>query len=90
MIDTSTFGTTFDTGGAGKIEYLADGNGDFAKALGLALDGTGFGLGTRSQRYSMVVEDGEVSMSDEDIDDLSAYFAAQKGDLHDLSEIDKR
>ena len=46
------------TGGKGKIEYLSDGNGDFAKALGLALDGTGFGLGMRSQRYSMVVDDG--------------------------------
>jgi peroxiredoxin len=50
------------TGGKGKIEYLADGNGDFAKALGLALDGTGFGLGTRSQRYSMLVEDGVVKV----------------------------
>ncbi len=49
------------TGGKGKIEYLADGNGDFAKALGLALDGTGFGLGLRSQRYAMVVEDGVVT-----------------------------
>ena len=48
------------TGGVGQIEYLADGNGDFAKALGLALDGTGFGLGTRSQRYSMLVDDGVV------------------------------
>jgi glutaredoxin/glutathione-dependent peroxiredoxin len=48
------------TGGAGKIEFLSDGNGDFAKALGLALDGTGFGLGTRSQRYSMLVDDGVV------------------------------
>lgn len=45
----------------GKIEFLSDGNGDFAKALGLALDGTGFGLGTRSQRYSMIVEDGVVT-----------------------------
>jgi peroxiredoxin len=50
------------TGGKGKIEYLADGNGDFAKALGLALDGTGFGLGMRSQRYSMLVEDGVVKV----------------------------
>ncbi|GGH11988.1 peroxiredoxin [Alsobacter metallidurans] len=48
------------TGGSGKIEFLSDGNGDFAKALGLALDGTGFGLGTRSQRYSMIVDDGVV------------------------------
>ena len=47
--------------GAGEgIEFAADGNGDFAKALGLAMDGTGFGLGTRSKRYSMVVEDGVV------------------------------
>ena len=48
------------TGGQGKIEFLADGNGDFAKALGLSMDGSGFGLGTRSKRYSMLVEDGVV------------------------------
>jgi peroxiredoxin len=47
------------SGGDG-IEFLADGNGDFAKALGLALDRSGFGLGIRSQRYSMVVDDGVV------------------------------
>jgi len=46
--------------GAEGLELLADGNGDFAKALGLTMDGSGFGLGTRSQRYSMVVEDGVV------------------------------
>ncbi|HEY8565527.1 MAG TPA: peroxiredoxin [Beijerinckiaceae bacterium] len=40
--------------------FLADGNADFAKALGLVLDGSGFGLGTRSQRYSMLVDDGVV------------------------------
>ena len=44
----------------GKVEMLADGNADFAKALGLTMDGSGFGLGTRSQRYSMLVEDGVV------------------------------
>ncbi|HKH35374.1 MAG TPA: peroxiredoxin [Beijerinckiaceae bacterium] len=43
-----------------KIELISDGNGDFAKALGLTMDGSGFGLGTRSQRYSMVVDDGVV------------------------------
>ena len=48
------------TGADGKIEFLADGNGDFAKAIGLELDRTGFGLGIRSQRYSMLVEDGVV------------------------------
>jgi len=46
--------------GAEDIEFLADGNGDFAKALGLAMDGTGFGLGVRSKRYAMVVDDGVV------------------------------
>jgi glutaredoxin/glutathione-dependent peroxiredoxin len=39
---------------------LADGNGAFAKAVGLEMDGTGFGMGTRSKRYSMIVEDGVV------------------------------
>jgi peroxiredoxin len=49
--------------GAGPaIEFLADGNGDFAKAVGLAMDGSGFGLGTRSQRYAMLVEDGVVKV----------------------------
>lgn len=47
------------SGGEG-IEFLADGNGDFAKAIGLAMDGSGFGLGTRSKRYAMVVDDGVV------------------------------
>jgi peroxiredoxin len=37
---------------------LADGNGDFARALGLDVDLSQFGLGTRSQRYAMVVDDG--------------------------------
>ena len=46
--------------GEGQIEFISDGNGDFAKALGLTMDGAGFGLGTRSQRYAMVVEDGIV------------------------------
>ena len=45
---------------AGKIELISDGNADFAKAIGLSFDGSGFGLGPRSQRYSMLVEDGVV------------------------------
>ena len=44
----------------GKVLMLADGNGDFAKAVGLEMDGSGFGLGQRSKRYAMVVEDGVV------------------------------
>lgn len=47
-------------GADGKLEFIADGNGDFAKAIGQALDGSGFGLGLRSKRYSMIVEDGVV------------------------------
>ncbi len=39
---------------------LADGNGDFAKAVGLTLDASGFGMGVRSQRYAMIVKDGRV------------------------------
>ena len=45
---------------ADKIDFLADGNGDFAKAIDLTFDGSGNGLGTRSKRYSMLVEDGVV------------------------------
>ena len=43
-----------------KVTMLADGNGDFAKAVGLTMDGTKFGLGTRGQRFSMIVKDGVV------------------------------
>lgn len=46
---------------AEEILMLADGNGEFTKALGLELDGSGFGLGTRSQRFAMIVENGKVT-----------------------------
>ena len=49
------------SGGQGRIEFLADGNGDFAKALDLTLDGSAGGLGLRSKRYSMLVENGVVT-----------------------------
>ncbi|WP_299176703.1 peroxiredoxin [uncultured Brevundimonas sp.] len=45
----------------GSIVMLADGNGDLTRELGLVLDGSGFGLGERSQRYSMLVTDGVVT-----------------------------
>jgi peroxiredoxin len=48
------------TGADGKIEFLADGSADFAKALELSLDASAGGLGIRSKRYSMIVEDGVV------------------------------
>jgi peroxiredoxin len=44
----------------GKIQMLSDGNAELARALGLDFDGSGVGLGTRSKRYAMIVEDGIV------------------------------
>lgn len=46
--------------GSADITMIADGNGQLADALGLAMDGSKFGMGKRSQRYSMVVNDGVV------------------------------
>ena len=48
------------SGAVGKVDFLSDGNAEFAKAIGLEMDGSGFGLGTRSKRYAMVVNDGVV------------------------------
>lgn len=48
------------SGATGKVTMLADGNGDFARALGLVMDGSKFGLGQRGQRWSAVVKDGIV------------------------------
>jgi peroxiredoxin len=48
------------TGVDGRIELLSDGNAEFTKALGLEFDGGAVGLGTRSRRYAMVVDDGVV------------------------------
>jgi len=45
---------------ADAVTMLADGNGEFAEAVGLTMDGSGFGLGKRGQRYSMIVDDGVV------------------------------
>ncbi len=44
----------------GKVDFLADGNGEFAKAIDLTFDGSGNGLGLRSKRYSMLVDNGVV------------------------------
>lgn len=58
--DAFVMGAWGKSAGAGDITLLADGNGDFAKAIGLTMDGSGFGMGIRSQRYSMLVNDGVV------------------------------
>ncbi len=46
--------------GSNDIVMLADGNGEFTRAIGLEMDGSKFGLGERSQRYSMIVDNGVV------------------------------
>ena len=47
-----------DRGVGDNVVMLADGNGDYTKALGLEMDGTGFGMGMRGQRFAIVVDDG--------------------------------
>jgi len=49
-----------DQGVSDEMVMIADGNGDFTKAVGLEMDGSKFGMGSRSQRYSMIVKDGVV------------------------------
>ena len=51
-----------DKGADGKVLMLADGNGEFAKAVGLDFDGSGIGFGLRSQRYAIVAQDGVVKV----------------------------
>lgn len=68
------------TGGQGQIEFLSDGNGDFARAVGLSLDGSGFGLGLRSQRYAMVVDDGVVTV-------LNVEDAPSKADVSSAEKL---
>jgi len=49
-----------DRGAGDKVTLLADGNGDLAKALGLEMDGSSFGMGVRCQRFAAVIDDGVV------------------------------
>lgn len=59
--DAFVMGAWGKSAGAGDaVTMLADGNGDFANAVGLTMDGKAFGMGTRGQRYSMIVNDGVV------------------------------
>ena len=46
--------------GSPEVEMLPDGNGEFTRALGLEMDGSGYGLGTRSKRFALIAEDGVV------------------------------
>lgn len=58
--DPFVMGAWNKAAGSADITMLADGNGDFAEAVGLTMDGSAFGLGKRGQRYSMVVNDGVI------------------------------
>lgn len=51
-----------DTGGAGKIHYLSDGACAYTKSIGMEIDLSDYGMGFRSKRYSMLVEDGTVTV----------------------------
>lgn len=59
--DAFVMGAWSKANDATGITMLADGNGDFARGVGLTMDGSKFGMGERSQRYSMIVEDGVVT-----------------------------
>ena len=59
--DAFVMGAWGEAQNASELLMLADGNGEFTAALGLELDGSGFGMGTRSQRFAMVVVDGTVT-----------------------------
>ena len=58
--DAFVLGAWNKANGSSDITMLADGNGEFAEALGLTMDGSGFGMGKRGQRFSMIVDDGVV------------------------------
>lgn len=75
-----------DTGGIDKIEFLSDGNGDFARALQLTLDGSGFGLGTRFQRFSMLVKNGEVAILNIEDGPGKAELSGAEKMLKDMAE----
>jgi peroxiredoxin len=59
--DAFVLGAWNKTAGSEDITMLADGNGDFAEALGLTMDGSRFGMGKRGSRWSAIVDDGVVS-----------------------------
>jgi len=59
--DAFVLGAWNKASGSSDITMLADGNGEFAEAVGLTMDGSGFGMGKRGQRYSMIIDDGVVT-----------------------------
>jgi peroxiredoxin len=67
------------SGAKGKVLFLSDGNAEFTKKIGMDFDGSGIGLGTRSKRYSMFVEDGVVKvLNTEDSPGVAEVSTAEK------------
>lgn len=62
--DAWVMGAWAESQGATDILMLADGNGEFTEAMGLVMDGSGFGLGTRSRRYAAIIDNGVVTSLD--------------------------
>lgn len=73
--DAFVMGAWGQSQNAENILMLADGNGELTSALGLELDATGFGMGARSKRFAMIVEDGVVSLLNVDSGALEASSA---------------
>ncbi len=71
-------------GAMGKVDMLADGNGDFTRALGLAFDASGFGMGERSQRFSAIVENGVIQQLN--VEEPGAFEASSAERI--LSQLD--
>jgi glutaredoxin/glutathione-dependent peroxiredoxin len=72
------------SGAKEEIQFLADGNGDFAKAIGLDMDGSGIGFGVRSKRYAMLLEDGVVKVIHVEDKPSSAQASSAERLLADL------
>ena len=68
---------------AGKVTMLADGSGTFTSAIGLEMDASAFGMGTRSQRFSMIVDDGKVTTLN--VEDPGAFQVSSAE--HALSQL---
>jgi peroxiredoxin len=62
--DAWVMGAWAESQGATDIIMLGDGNGAFTEAMGLTMDGSGFGLGSRSRRYAAIIEDGVITSLD--------------------------
>jgi peroxiredoxin len=67
------------SGAQDKVQFLSDGNGEFTDKIGMGFDGSGIGLGTRSKRYAMFVEDGVVKvLNTEDSPGVAEVSTAEK------------